>query len=82
MNKNILNKNSVKDGDQVIAVASSGIHSNGYSLVRKIIDKRSIDIFQKIQRFKYNKTRCNILLKCHSWKKYKLNLIYMKKESP
>jgi phosphoribosylformylglycinamidine cyclo-ligase len=45
--ENILNKNSVKDGDQVIAVASSGIHSNGYSLVRKIIDKRSIDIFQK-----------------------------------
>ena len=45
--KNVLNKNSVKKGDQVIAVASSGIHSNGYSLVRKIIETRSIDISKK-----------------------------------
>ena len=46
--ENILNKNSVKCGDQVIAVASSGIHSNGYSLVRKIIKTKSIDISKKI----------------------------------
>jgi phosphoribosylformylglycinamidine cyclo-ligase len=46
--KNLLNKSSVKYGDQVIAVASSGIHSNGYSLVRKIIETRSIDIFKKL----------------------------------
>ena len=45
--ENILNKNSVKHGDQVIALASSGIHSNGYSLIRKIIEARSIDISKK-----------------------------------
>ena len=45
--ENLLNKNCVRNGDQVIAVASSGIHSNGYSLVRKIIETRSIDIFKK-----------------------------------
>ena len=45
--ENLLDKNNVKHGDQVIAVASSGIHSNGYSLVRKIIETRSIDIFKK-----------------------------------
>lgn len=28
----------VKDGDQIIAIASSGPHSNGYSLIRKVIE--------------------------------------------
>ncbi len=32
----ILDKNSVKAGDTVIAVPSSGVHSNGFSLVRKV----------------------------------------------
>jgi len=43
----LLQPNNVKEGDCVIAVSSSGVHSNGYSLVRKIIDTYSIDIFQK-----------------------------------
>ena len=51
--ENLLDKNCVNHGDQVIAVASSGIHSNGYSLVRKIIETRSIDIFKKTD-FKKN----------------------------
>lgn len=33
----ILGPHRVERGDQVIAVASSGLHSNGYSLARKII---------------------------------------------
>ncbi|MFE7196890.1 phosphoribosylformylglycinamidine cyclo-ligase [Microbacterium oxydans] len=33
----ILGADRVQDGDAVIAVASSGLHSNGYSLVRHII---------------------------------------------
>ena len=32
----ILNPNNVKAGDIVIAIPSSGVHSNGFSLVRKI----------------------------------------------
>ncbi|XP_064413486.1 trifunctional purine biosynthetic protein adenosine-3 [Latimeria chalumnae] len=30
-------------GDRIIGVASSGIHSNGFSLVRKILEKSSLD---------------------------------------
>jgi phosphoribosylformylglycinamidine cyclo-ligase len=32
----ILDKNSVKKGDVIIALASSGVHSNGFSLTRKV----------------------------------------------
>ena len=32
----ILDKNSVKPGDVIIALASSGVHSNGFSLTRKV----------------------------------------------
>ncbi|MFD1214204.1 phosphoribosylformylglycinamidine cyclo-ligase [Arthrobacter sp. GCM10027362] len=34
----LLGPDRVKDGDVVIAMASSGIHSNGYSLVRRVIN--------------------------------------------
>jgi phosphoribosylformylglycinamidine cyclo-ligase len=34
----ILDKNNVKPGDAIIALASSGVHSNGFSLTRRIFD--------------------------------------------
>jgi phosphoribosylformylglycinamidine cyclo-ligase len=36
----ILDGKSVKEGDAVIGVASSGLHSNGYSLARHVIEAR------------------------------------------
>ncbi|MBQ1517663.1 MAG: phosphoribosylformylglycinamidine cyclo-ligase [Clostridia bacterium] len=42
--KKILDKTSVKEGDVIIALPSSGVHSNGFSLVRKVFDVESADI--------------------------------------
>ncbi|MEE3450881.1 MAG: phosphoribosylformylglycinamidine cyclo-ligase [Acutalibacteraceae bacterium] len=42
--KKILDKASVKEGDVIIALPSSGVHSNGFSLVRKVFDVESADI--------------------------------------
>ena len=40
--KKILDKKNVKRGDIVLAIPSTGIHSNGYSLVRSILNKNKI----------------------------------------
>ena len=40
--KKILDKSNVKNGDIILAIPSSGIHSNGYSLVRSILKKKKI----------------------------------------
>lgn len=37
--KNIIDGSSTKEGDIVLAVASNGLHTNGYSLVRLLMDK-------------------------------------------
>ncbi len=36
--KDIISGTDVKDGDVLLGIASSGIHSNGFSLVRKVFD--------------------------------------------
>ena len=41
--RKILNKKNVKNKDVVLAIPSNGIHSNGYSLVRKIIGNAKIN---------------------------------------
>ena len=57
----ILEKKSVKIGDHVIGVSSSGVHSNGYSLVRKILDVKSINIFDQAS-FDQENTYAKILM--------------------
>jgi phosphoribosylformylglycinamidine cyclo-ligase len=39
----LLPRRDLAAGDVLVAIASSGIHSNGYSLVRKIVDLSGID---------------------------------------
>ncbi len=40
----IIDQNKMKPGDVILALPSSGIHSNGYSLVRKVFDVESADL--------------------------------------
>ena len=42
--KKILNNKKMKEGDVVIAIPSTGVHSNGFSLVRKVFDIENADI--------------------------------------
>lgn len=42
--KDILDKSNVKAGDVVIGLASTGVHSNGFSLVRKVFDIDNADV--------------------------------------
>ena len=49
VNKNkILNKKKIKKNDIILAIPSSGLHSNGFSLVRNILKKKRINIKKNI----------------------------------
>jgi phosphoribosylformylglycinamidine cyclo-ligase len=45
--KKIIDGSTIKPGDAVIGLGSSGVHSNGYSLVRKIVAQSGEDLFEK-----------------------------------
>tara|TARA_B100001996_G_scaffold364614_1_gene333776 strand:+ start:333 stop:1361 length:1029 start_codon:yes stop_codon:yes gene_type:complete len=69
--KNILYKNKIKKNNLVLAVPSSGLHSNGYSLVRYILNKKKINInkniFLKKELLKPTKIYVKELLKLNKY---------------
>ena len=48
----------IKSGDLIIGIKSNGFHSNGYSLIRKIISDNKI----KVKSAKFNKKRLSDIL--------------------
>jgi len=47
--KKILNNKDMKEGDVVIALPSTGVHSNGFSLVRKVFDIENCDLTAPVE---------------------------------
>ena len=47
--KRLIDGERVKVGDVLIGVASSGVHSNGFSLVRKIVEDAALDLKQSYE---------------------------------
>ena len=63
----ILSKDKIKNNDLILAIPSSGLHSNGYSLVRYLLKQKKIDIkkniFLKKELIKPTKIYVNEILK-------------------
>ncbi len=48
--KNLLTKNKIKSKNIILSIPSSGLHSNGFSLVRYIIKKKKLNLSPKIKK--------------------------------
>ena len=64
--KKILNKKNVKKGDIVLAIPSTGIHSNGYSLVRSILKGNKISNYLKKEILKPTKIYSREIIKLNN----------------
>ena len=57
--KNLLPKKNINKNDCIIGIQSNGLHSNGYSLINHMIDKRKINLKDKIN----NKNLGSLIIK-------------------
>ena len=57
--KNIINTDNIKKGNIILGLNSSGIHSNGYSLINKLISSKRLSLKKKFG----SKTLQDILIK-------------------
>ncbi len=57
--RKVITGRSIKAGDEIIGVASSGLHSNGFTLVRMILSEKNIPLDEKFQS---GKSLGNVLL--------------------
>jgi len=48
--KKIINGSAIRSGDKIIGLASSGLHSNGYTLARKVfLEKAGLSLHEQVQ---------------------------------
>ena len=60
--KKLIDGTKVKVGDVLIGVASSGVHSNGFSLVRKVVSDNELDLMKVYPELHAEKTLGEVLL--------------------
>ncbi len=58
----LIDGTKVKEGDVLLGIESSGVHSNGFSLVRKIIEDASLDLTKIYPELDEEKTLGEVLL--------------------
>ena len=60
--KKLISKNKVKNNNIILAIPSNGLHSNGFSLVRKVLKNYKIDTFLKKELLAPTKIYTNEIL--------------------
>ena len=51
--RKLLDAEDIEAGDSIIGLASSGLHSNGYALVRRVVDKTGVSLAEYMPEFRY-----------------------------
>lgn len=69
----LIDVNNVKAGDAIIGLASTGIHSNGYSLVRKILSDSQIGITEELKAMVMEPTKIYVKEVLELMKKVKVH---------
>ncbi|MCQ2334954.1 MAG: phosphoribosylformylglycinamidine cyclo-ligase [Paludibacteraceae bacterium] len=58
----LIDGSKVTEGDVLLGISSTGVHSNGYSLVRKIVADAKLDLFSRYEGLSEEKTLGEVLL--------------------